>query len=487
MNATARVRSLLLLAGAVVLTAGVAPAGAAGLWGETQESVRLTRTMSAFPMPDGLLTVGARGAYYHPREVTATGLPMYDVWQWDLTAEYSVLPGLALRYEQGWRSWSNWSAEPASGSGLGDGRLDAVLATPGLPSWLGLSLDVGSSLPIGAPEVGEDAMSPHAAAAIGLQFWEHDQRPQMRLHASYGHRWNGNEARGYGVHLGEGPQPWWPRYPDAASAGGDDRNDQRLWSAALEFRRVSTAFWLEYFAAELNRADGVARKEHDTSLSAGVRWGLAEGWAATLSHTVFFHRDDPATAYEPELPDIVMSVGVQRQFSVGGRDRDHDGIPDRKDRCPAEAEDRDGFQDDDGCLDPDDDGDGILDVVDECPRAAEDVDGFQDEDGCPDLDNDGDGIPDLRDACPDEPETINGYRDADGCPDAIVDSDGDGIADGDDLCPQAAEDLDRFEDGDGCPDPDNDLDGIADADDRCPDEAEDYDGVSDDDGCPDQN
>jgi hypothetical protein len=36
------------------------------------------------------------------------------------------------------------------------------------------------------------------------------------------------------------------------------------------------------------------------------------------------------------------------------RDRDRDGIPDGKDRCPDDPEDRDGFEDSDGCPDPDD-------------------------------------------------------------------------------------------------------------------------------------
>jgi len=63
------------------------------------------------------------------------------------------------------------------------------------------------------------------------------------------------------------------------------------------------------------------------------------------------------------------------------------------------------------------DGDGIPDAVDKCPDDPEDKDGFQDEDGCPDPDNDKDGIPDVADACPNEPETVNGVDDEDGCPD----------------------------------------------------------------------
>ena len=64
----------------------------------------------------------------------------------------------------------------------------------------------------------------------------------------------------------------------------------------------------------------------------------------------------------------------------------------------------------------DHDGDGVPDLADKCTE-AEDRDGFQDDDGCPDPDNDGDGIPDTLDKCPNDPETRNGVDDEDGCPD----------------------------------------------------------------------
>ncbi len=98
-------------------------------------------------------------------------------------------------------------------------------------------------------------------------------------------------------------------------------------------------------------------------------------------------------------------------------DRDKDGIVDASDKCPDDPEDKDGFEDEDGCPDPDNDGDGILDVSDKCPNDPEDIDRWQDEDGCPDPDNDGDGILDVNDECPNDPETVNGFEDEDGCPD----------------------------------------------------------------------
>ena len=112
----------------------------------------------------------------------------------------------------------------------------------------------------------------------------------------------------------------------------------------------------------------------------------------------------------------------------------------------------------------DSDADGILDDVDECPNEAEDFDGFQDEDGCPDLDNDGDGVLDVNDGCPLDPEDIDGFEDEDGCPDP--DNDGDGILDVDDQCP----DEPGTPENNGCPDPDRDGDGVPDRVDNCPDE-----------------
>jgi large repetitive protein len=99
------------------------------------------------------------------------------------------------------------------------------------------------------------------------------------------------------------------------------------------------------------------------------------------------------------------------------RDSDGDGILDKDDRCPNEAEDKDGFEDDDGCPDPDNDLDGVPDAADKCPTEIEDKDGFEDDDGCPDPDNDKDGILDAADKCPNEPEVFNGFMDDDGCPD----------------------------------------------------------------------
>lgn len=122
-------------------------------------------------------------------------------------------------------------------------------------------------------------------------------------------------------------------------------------------------------------------------------------------------------------------------------DSDGDGILDKDDRCPHQAEDLDGFEDADGCPDPDNDGDGVLDKADRCPLQAEDADGFEDDDGCPELDNDKDGVTDAEDRCP----LQAGPRDNGGCPD--VDTDGDTVVDRIDRCPAVP----GSRDNGGCP------------------------------------
>ncbi len=114
----------------------------------------------------------------------------------------------------------------------------------------------------------------------------------------------------------------------------------------------------------------------------------------------------------------------------------------------------------------DSDSDGIMDPYDSCPRQPEDKDEYEDIDGCPDLDNDRDTVLDVSDHCTMEPEDDDNFEDQNGCPDP--DNDQDSVLDVSDQCPLDAEDRDNFQDEDGCPDPDNDQDSVLDSDDECP-------------------
>ena len=121
----------------------------------------------------------------------------------------------------------------------------------------------------------------------------------------------------------------------------------------------------------------------------------------------------------------------------------------------------------------DDDGDDVPASSDRCPDEAEDKDGFQDDDGCPDLRQrrrrrrrrD-------RPAARASPRTATATRTTTAAPRATTTRDG--IADADDRCPDQPEDGDGFEDDDGCPDPDNDGDGFADAAGQVPGRARDH-------------
>jgi OOP family OmpA-OmpF porin len=217
---------------------------------------------------------------------------------------------------------------------------------------------------------------------------------------------------------------------------------------------------------------------------------------------------------DPLTPAWRLLAGVS--YAPRGNDTDGDGVVDADDRCREQPEDRDGYEDEDGCPDPDNDSDGVPDTADRCPGEPEDADGFQDEDGCPDEDNDADGVQDADDQCPDQAVGEHPMEGREGCPTPDTDTDGvldpedrcvdvaagprpdperagcplpdrdnDGVADRADQCPDApaGATADRFRPG--CPDEDTDRDGVLGAADRCPDQPETVNGLTDDDGCPD--
>jgi outer membrane protein OmpA-like peptidoglycan-associated protein len=253
---------------------------------------------------------------------------------------------------------------------------------------------------------------------------------------------------------------------------------QLLYSAAAGYQALDRVEVLleAYGRSGLQQFDKFYGDVNPFEIDLALRWGVTSMWSLLVGGGRGLGNGIGA----PQGRGFVAAA-----FNPDFRDRDGDGVYDVDDKCPDQPEDRDGYQDRDGCPDPDNDGDGIPDAQDKCPNEAEDFDQFEDEDGCPELDNDKDGIPDVSDACPNAAEDGRGKRPKDGCPSTAEDSDGDGVNDTVDKCPDDPEDKDGFEDEDGCPDPDNDGDGIPDNFDNCPNAAEDMDGFEDEDGCPD--
>lgn len=108
---------------------------------------------------------------------------------------------------------------------------------------------------------------------------------------------------------------------------------------------------------------------------------------------------------------VVVKEAPQLVVKIEETDKDGDTVLDKDDQCPSLP----GPVENKGCplaAPKDRDGDGILDPSDKCIDQPEDFDGFQDEDGCPDPDNDADGVSDERDDCP----MVPGPVDNKGCP-----------------------------------------------------------------------
>jgi outer membrane protein OmpA-like peptidoglycan-associated protein len=149
------------------------------------------------------------------------------------------------------------------------------------------------------------------------------------------------------------------------------------------------------------QASGGARLslENGLQLGAAVGAGLLRGYGTAETRgilTVGYLMPEAERVGEP-------SQALYEPCGTGGcveppLDADGDGLNDALDRCPAEPEDQDGFEDEDGCAEEDNDGDGVLDAADRCPQEA----GSVDNGGCADTDGDGDGLIDRLDRCPQE-------------------------------------------------------------------------------------
>jgi OOP family OmpA-OmpF porin len=294
------------------------------------------------------------------------------------------------------------------------------------PVGLALGVQIGGS-PTSAPH--------NAGADPGFFYW-----PQLMAEKQLGTGgWFKLGANaGYRGHTGRGT------VLDLRNGLFDD-GDLFTYGGAISFRVLDPLELIaETYGTYLVKSDAASGVKPSNEVVGGLKLYVEKNSYFTLGA-------GPRYTNGFEAANVRAFLGFVFEPSIG--DRDGDGIPDDIDKCPDEPEDKDGFQDDDGCPDPDNDNDGIPDIDDKCPNEPEDRDGDHDEDGCPEVtdgDRDGDGIPDSRDKCPDVPEDRDGFEDEDGCPDP--DNDKDGIPDVVDKCPNEPETFNGFEDEDGCPD-----------------------------------
>jgi len=344
--------------------------------------------------------------------------------------------------------------------------------------WFGIAAILRAQFPT--------AKTDQFAGEPGVGLWptavfEFQPIERIRLAVEGGYRWNSGQGATFIWDGRSNPGALNATVPvDDPTAGSEfTYNDLITFGFGASFRIArSLDLVLEYYGTQIAQEIGTKG-----TISMEVLGGFKYFVAGNSFLYFGAGAGIPKTGFQAS--NVRALLGFMYEPAV--EDRDGDGIYDDKDACPDDPEDKDGFEDSDGCPDLDNDGDGILDVDDACPLVKEDYDGDRDEDGCPEGregDRDGDGIPDNVDECPDVPEDFDGFQDEDGCPD--LDNDGDGIPDEKDLCPNDPEDFDGFQDEDGCPDVDNDGDRILDVDDACPNDPETYNGHEDEDGCPDK-
>ena len=283
--------------------------------------------------------------------------------------------------------------------------LVALLAPAAVRAQWVVSLDVDGALAVSEPQASE--FGPGGSVGLGV----------YRAFTP----WLLVGVRARGTLLTDGPAPTDVTLADRG-AGGLATVGPSLRLRPLGVRGDGSGPFLEGSAGAALTGD-LTR----VSFEAGFGWLFGAGFIALGPTVRYLQILQPQGGLRESDARIVMiglegtlfdsTAPAERPRVVEDPDLDGDGIPNAADACPRVPEDRDGFEDADGCPDRDNDRDGIYDHVDQCRDVAEDIDGFEDADGCPDPDDDGDGILDGVDACPRDAEIVNGVEDEDGCPD----------------------------------------------------------------------
>jgi outer membrane protein OmpA-like peptidoglycan-associated protein len=247
-----------------------------------------------------------------------------------------------------------------------------------------VTVDVPAAIPVSSPlrdRFGLGTM-PSLSAAVPMRPW---LLLGLRLRGGF---------------LSDGPPPSDPRMKDPGKGGlGALFVNARLRPPAKDGESMATGPWLE-----LGVGPGLTGSLVRATGEVGLGWnfdvaGLAVGPTARYLHVL-----QTSDALDDSDAKIVL-LGIELAL--------RDPRPPKQTETVVTVE-KTGVEE---TKPQDRDGDGIPDDLDKCPDDPEDKDGFEDSDGCPDPDNDGDGIPDAKDACPNEPETVNGVKDDDGCPD----------------------------------------------------------------------
>jgi outer membrane protein OmpA-like peptidoglycan-associated protein len=217
---------------------------------------------------------------------------------------------------------------------------------------------LGAAVPLTLPTGAEGAL--RGAGGVTVE-------PRL-LALGYGERWLLAGSAGFRVRSAQG-----------SFAPGNELTFGMAGTYSIPVESIWLDLQLEALGGWLPGYEGRALANLPLELLAGVilkpvvRWTIYAGAGAGVTNGI-------------AVPDFRVIGGVRYAVGMptrgGKQDRDGDGIIDEQDRCPRDPEDFDGFQDEDGCPEPDNDHDGVADDNDECPDDAEERGG--DGDGCPD-------------------------------------------------------------------------------------------------------
>ncbi|MBI2390722.1 MAG: OmpA family protein [Deltaproteobacteria bacterium] len=242
-----------------------------------------------------------------------------------------------------------------AGGGLGDARLVPKVNIFDLGTdtfWYAL----GAAVPVTFP----------TGKGTALRGSESTSFEPRLLFAIGGGRWDATFNAGYLM-----------RTADKSLAGRTEVTFGGAFSYGIVQGKTGVDLQVEVYGAHLPDAQTSGSKTPVESLVGAVIWP-SEDLGVYLGA-------GPGISAGLGSPDFRVAAGVRFGKRVPRRDRhgdrDHDGVDNLHDQCPDAQEDQDGFQDNDGCPDPDNDGDGVLDERDECPEAAEEPGG--NGDGCP--------------------------------------------------------------------------------------------------------
>ncbi len=239
-------------------------------------------------------------------------------------------------------------------SGLGDLRLVPKFA---LPHRVGTTFSFGLAVPVSLP----------TGSAPGLRGGGGVSVEPMLVVTALGPRWIASANGGFAL-----------RSADARDAIGH----AFTWGISAAYALIPSGDWVD-LTLEVTGAAAVGNSL--PALGHVPIEALAAVVAKPLPALHFYAGGGLGLSHGIGAPDARLVVGMRyTPLSPSSPvDTDRDDIPDSLDRCQGQAEDRDGFEDGDGCPDQDDDKDGIADDKDECPEVPEEQGG--DGDGCPDA------------------------------------------------------------------------------------------------------